>query len=181
MARTGRKRKTGIREPNGRISRSLVKPADPMAVARAARENVLGVRKQDSGTDLAGTAVGRLFLRGLLSRRDVDASKAFCERWEAYALAIDLGAVEPRAVDLNRVHGRAYREMSRPQAERAIARWDEVVFALDVAGKRGQLYAIVYDATIRDREPKTAWLLAFGLGLVADKIGLPIANGGEAA
>jgi len=153
-----------------------------MSVAKAARERIYGIKKADSGTELAGTAVGRLYLHGLIGRRHLDAAKAVAARRAAYARAIDLGRCEPQAVDVHAIHGRSYNDVTPEEAAQSIGRWDEIVAALDRAGRKGQLYALVWEVAIRDHDSlRETDLLKAALDVVADVVGLPLDISSEAA
>jgi len=84
MARAGRNRKTGLREPNGRIQRKPETPWTPEIVAR--RTELAGEEK--ALDPKAGEALGVLFHRGAIDQRQYDAGIAF-ERfhrsWRAMA------------------------------------------------------------------------------------------------
>lgn len=190
MSRVGRKRKMGKREKNGRISRQKherqarrpLEQVDVMHVARVARERVLGVHASSSGTDLGGTAIGRMLLRELVTRRHYDAAEIVANRRAAYVSAIGLGHSSPQAVDINAVHGRSGFEMSSEATRYHIERWDELVKVLDAAGRRGHLYAVVWSIVISDRDNvRDAELLRVALSAVADSVGLPMDKLAEAA
>lgn len=190
MAKAGRKRKSGKREKNGQLSRRKtdrqvrrsIEQADVMHVVRSARERVLGVAREASGTELGGTAVGRMYLRGMIGRRHLDVAKIIADRREAYSKAVGLGKSEPQAVDINAVHGRSLSEMSREIAEVHIEKWDQVVKSLDAVGRRGHLYAVVWSIVISDRDNvRDVDLLKIGLDAVADVVGLPLDIFAEAA
>lgn len=190
MGRAGRKRKIGKREPNGQLSRRKsdkqvrrsIEQADIMFVARDARERIHGVAKENSGTELGGTAIGRMFLRGIIGRRHLDAAKAIADRRDAYSRAIGIGRCEPQAVDLNAVHGRSGDSMTAEMARFHIEKWDQIVDALDAAGRRGHLYAVVWSIVISDRDNlRDADLLKIALDAAGDAIGLPFDRLHEAA
>ena len=80
----GRKRKPGNREPNGKPSRRIadkqaqrtLEEQDAMHVVKSARQRVHGVAVADSGTELAGSVCGRLFLQKLIERPQLDGAPA---------------------------------------------------------------------------------------------------------
>jgi hypothetical protein len=122
MARKQRKsahnRKAGTREPNGQLSR---KPAerkvrdaadveatewDTMGQALMARNRVHGVEPKDLKDQLAGSAVGRLCLKGLITQTQYDAAQAYLSEREEYHQYIQVPR-QPGAVDLNATKGLA--------------------------------------------------------------------------
>lgn len=175
MSRSGRKRKIGKREPGGRISRAGTKPADPTQVARAARER-MGVSKADSGSELPGSAPGRLFLARTITRRQLDAATIIANRYAAYARAIDAPR-SPGAVDLHAVHGRGGSVMSPEAAAAANAAWEEVRRALvhaNGAYRESTLYAAVYYVVVMDRDmPHLSRDLVIALDIIANLLRLP--------
>jgi len=151
----------GVKRINGRISqrqgdrqaqRSL-EQQDAMSVARAARERVFGVDHLHSGTELAGTFVGRLYLNGEVKRHQLDAARAFCVEWVAYSKALGLPS-QPRAVDLSGLRaGNAY-DITTEQKRAAVARWDASVWAVNEANmqcREGALYAALYYCVLLDQ------------------------------
>lgn len=175
MSRAGRKRKIGKREPAGRISRAGSKPADPTQVARAARER-MGISKTDSGSELPGSAPGRLFLAERITRRQFDAAIIIANRYAAYARAIDAPR-PPSAVDLHAVHGRSGASISPAAAAAASAAWEEIRSALvhaNGAYRESTLYAAAYYVVVIDRDmPHLTGDLKIALNIVADLLRLP--------
>lgn len=124
MARAGKKRRTGKREPNGRLSRQPKHVADRerteaqrnltnldaeqrsiLSVGLEARERVFGVKPAQSRDQMAGSVIGRWCLQGIVTRPQYDAAMAFLESHARNLLAIDAPR-QPGAVDLNATHGR---------------------------------------------------------------------------
>lgn len=93
MARAGRKRKEGPREPNGQLSRNPKAwtgetERAARAVATNARVRLWGVPAELAGQPEAGTVVGRMFLAGTLSREEYEAAVAWQLIRNAYQRAI---------------------------------------------------------------------------------------------
>jgi hypothetical protein len=92
MAKGGRKRKQGKREPNGRPARGpdrrITAEQDAMSVARDYRQNVLGVKPALALDQKAATLLGRLCLSGAISEAQWQAGEDWHEIVEAmYAAA----------------------------------------------------------------------------------------------
>lgn len=158
---SGRKRKTGVKRINGRISRRIVdrqaqrslEQQDAMSVAREARERVFGVDHLHSGTELAGSFVGRLYLAGEVRRHQLDAARTFCTEWVAYSRALGLPS-QPRAVDLSGVRTGSVYDITPEQQHAAVARWDASVWAVSEANMQcrdGALYAALYYCVLMDQ------------------------------
>ena len=157
----GRKRKAGVKRINGRISRResdrqaqrSLEQQDAMSVARSARERVFGVDRVHSGTELAGSFVGRLYLTGEIRRHQLDAARAFCVEWVAYSRALGLPA-QPRAVDLSGIRSGSAYEITPEQQRTAVARWDASVWAVTEANmqcREGALYPALYYCVLLDQ------------------------------
>lgn len=108
------KRKSGKREPNGRLSRTErttrildgldQEQRDTLSVGIEARERVLGVDPKHTRDQLAGCYVGRLCITGELTRIQYDALMTWLEDQQNYAIAV-ASPRQPGAVDLNRTQG----------------------------------------------------------------------------
>ena len=162
----GRKRKSGKREPNGKLSR---KPADvasrrkvawdqlaqeAVSVALEARQRLFGLSEDDARNQQAGTFIGRLCMGKQLS---VAQYEALCT-WEASARAnsaISAGPMSDAAFDPNRVSGRAGESNEAYQA-RVVAHHRRAHKAVqdrqDELHGRGALFAALYECVQRDRE-----------------------------
>lgn len=118
MGKRGPKKKPGKREANGQLSR---KPAerearhidgldreqqDTIAVAVEARQRVFGVPAPISRDQMAGSAIGRLCLQGLITRLQYDAAMSYAAEVESYGLAYR-SPRQPGAVNLNATKGGA--------------------------------------------------------------------------
>lgn len=85
MARPGRKRKSVVREPNGRPQRAGKQSAEQetMSVAMGYRQNVLGVAPKDVMDQKAATLLGRLCLQGSISAAQWQAGEDWHKLLEA--------------------------------------------------------------------------------------------------
>lgn len=135
MTRRGRKRKAGVREPNGRLSRkrenvtARLRAANDreereiLSVGLDARARVHGVDPKHARDQMAGSAVGRLCLAGSLSRQQYDAAMTWLEERADYLRAVSPAqGSEPRALDPNAAHGASHYE-DAAAAQRAVARY----------------------------------------------------------
>lgn len=117
MVKRGRKRRSGKREPNGRLSRRQVEVArrnltdldleqrNILSVGLDARERIFGVSQQHSRDQKAGSAIGRYCLQGLVTQAQYDAAMMYLEGRIRYHRAVDAPR-PPGAVDLNAARGR---------------------------------------------------------------------------
>jgi len=92
MGKAGRKRRSGKREPNGRIERGpdrrISAEQDAMSVAIGYRQAVLGVKPAHALDQKAGTLIGRLCLSGAISEAQWQAGEDWHDLMEAmYAAA----------------------------------------------------------------------------------------------
>lgn len=98
--RSGRKRKTGAREPNGRISRVAQREADtslaPSAIRALLASNLKIVQSQEYGTP-----VGRLMLEGSITPIQWSAAKMWDRIARDYQLAINAPPPDPRAQEMH--------------------------------------------------------------------------------
>jgi hypothetical protein len=135
MTRRGRKRKPGVREPNGRLSRKQVnvmarlraahdrEEHETLSVGLDARERVHGVDPQHTRDQKAGSVVGRLCLSGAITAHQYDAAMTWLEERADYLRAVSPAqGSEPRALDPNAAHGASHYE-NAAAAQRAVARY----------------------------------------------------------
>lgn len=131
MGRRGRKRNNVKREPNGRASRHASdvlarlsgiadkEQIETMSVAMEARQRVYGIGPEFLASlpkrttldqvlrdQLAGTAIGRYCLCGVVTRSQYDAAMKWQEDRAEYLRAVaPAQGSEPRALNPNAVHG----------------------------------------------------------------------------
>ncbi|MDB6035996.1 MAG: hypothetical protein JWM16_6334 [Verrucomicrobiales bacterium] len=156
-----RKRKTGKREPNGKLSRRVVdKQArrsideqSAMQVAKEARQRQFGVPAEASGTDRAGTVVGRLAMKGTLTTAQLEAAKAFATSYSKYQRALN-SPRPPKAVEIGGATGRGdASDISPEQHVKALREWDAAKMCLSEANgfhRHATLYVACDYLVIRD-------------------------------
>jgi hypothetical protein len=160
-----RKRKTGTREPNGRLSRkpedrkvrdkAEVKAADwdTMGTALLARHRVHKVDPMNLKDQKAGTAIGRYCLQGLVTEAQYDAAMTYLEERERYLQCIQAPR-QPGAVDLNATRGQsvASENVSRTQQLRSSMRATEAaIMAKQIeVGNTGNLFGALHAVLIMD-------------------------------
>lgn len=197
MGRRGPRRKTGIkRQPNGQPLRNREEDAkreamrrdgldkeqqDTIAVAIEARQRVFGLPAPISRDQMAGSAVGRYCLQGIITRTQYDAAVLYLADCEAYSHAIGTPGI-PRAVDLNRIGGKDNHE-NVTKARAAMVRYDAMVKAVRAKqteiGNMGNLFGAL-DTVIR-RDVQLEHLigdLRIGLNALARHYGV---DGGRVA
>lgn len=107
MAARGRKRKMVARYPSGQIvhaHREGERPAQVVATVLAYRARQLGDRHaHHAGRIEAGYELGRLYLTGMLTRRQHDAGLAVCRLYDAYHRACGYPSIHPKAMDWSMV------------------------------------------------------------------------------
>lgn len=176
--KAGRKRKAGNREPSGRAQRAPVRTVeeDAMQVAKEARQRVFGVLEDDCTQPEAGTAVGRLLLKGAISRDHYDAAIAFQETYATFLRAIDAPPSSPKAVNIGGASGPSPPDMSPERAKQARERWKEVCWALSVANvafPENVLYLACDRILLRDvDQPELHGDLRLGLNALVRHYGL---------
>lgn len=94
MSRAGRKRKSVVREPNGKPKRAgrVTAEQDAMSVAIQYRQSVLGVSPRDVMDQKAATLLGRLSLSGVISSAQWQAG----EDWHKLVNAMSAMTNAPR-------------------------------------------------------------------------------------
>lgn len=144
MTKAGRKRKSGKREPNGRISR--VGYSEKMkSVAIKARERVHGMSKEEAKKPLPTDPVGMLVRFGELDGHQYQAALQYEQDSLDYRAAIELpNAV--KAMDLNKIQGRPLtdEEEQAERAQRAVSRFkaanDRIQAAQNELRGKGNLF-----------------------------------------
>jgi hypothetical protein len=114
----GRKRKSGKRESDGRLSRDPNEidkrrreawdrsEKEAAAVGIEARQRLFGLEEEMARDQRAGSFVGRLRMAGVLSQIQYEAAVKWQEGAERYSWAVGSAVGKrPKAIDLNRVHG----------------------------------------------------------------------------
>lgn len=162
-------RQDGKREPNGQLSRKqkdMIERAfagfqkderEMMEVGLSARERVHGLPRAVmvenkpvavSRDQMAGSAIGRLYLTREISYAQYEAATRWLDGYVDYAKTIPSPA-QPTAMDIGRVHGRTNREENIDKSIRAKelhkAAQDAVLAAqYEVSGKMGSRFALLH-------------------------------------
>lgn len=105
----GRKRKVAHRYPSGQIVHAQRQPdetqAQTMATVISYRERQLGEKhKEHARRPEAGYELGRLYLTGMLTRRQHDAGVMVCMAYDAYHRMHGYPSAHPKAMDWSRVY-----------------------------------------------------------------------------
>jgi hypothetical protein len=95
MARKGRKRQTGQREPTGRLARSAADPGNDYAPAAIKRLTDCAIR--GIADSAYGTPLGRLYLEGYLTAAQFAAGRRFDSLLYQYLRAIAAPQPNPRS------------------------------------------------------------------------------------
>lgn len=153
MAKTGRKRKTGKREPNGRLSREGY--ADKIkSVAVEARERVHGMTKEEAKLPMPTDPVGMLARFGEIDKYQYQAALQYEQDTMDYRAAMGIPS-EARAMDLNKVQGRPLtdEEAQAMRAQNAIKRYKaanaRIQAAQDELRGRGNLFGAIDTLVMR--------------------------------
>lgn len=162
-----RKRKAGAREPNGRLSRKPVDRQvrdkaevaanewDTMGTALMARWRVHGVDPVNLKDQMAGSAIGRYCLQGIVTRQQYDAAMAYLEEREEYLHCIQAPR-QPGAVDLNATRGQsvASENVDRYHKARAsMAVTDRAIMDKQTEiGNIGNLFGALHAVLVQDVE-----------------------------
>lgn len=144
MAKAGRRRKSGRRQPNGQLARPAAKARerDARRTAIEARTRVHGVDRAVAHDQKAGYVLGRLALAGHITDALHDAGIVWIEIVHAFSLANEIPMRTPKAVDLNAVRGKVLSGgLSAATRARIRARYDEGFATLLEAG-RDALHAV---------------------------------------
>lgn len=83
LARAGRRRKQGKREPNGRVQRDYANQQayENQCVVIEARRRHLHVSQEQAKSEFAGHTMGILHMRKIITRKQLDASDAYAKAY----------------------------------------------------------------------------------------------------
>lgn len=95
--KTGRKRKSGLRYPCGRLKRQETE-RDAMATALAARQRHYGVTAAQARDARFGSSLGRLNIQELITNEQYDAGVVFGQLYQAHHAIMGLPTPSPRSV-----------------------------------------------------------------------------------
>jgi hypothetical protein len=154
--RRGRPRKSGQREPNGRLQRDPL--AESIAATRAAnieaRMAQYGLSLADAGSHFAGYEVGRLYLKGQIDLVDVEVCSDYVHTVARFMSLTNPQHPFPRAMDyLMTIKGQGG-EPNPDQIARARKAYSEWVKPLEQCDSRARMtfHGIVfYDNHTGDR------------------------------
>lgn len=153
MAKTGRKRKTGKREPNGRISRKG--EADKIkSVGIQARQRHFGMTEDEAKKPLSTDPVGLLRRCGEIDEHQYQAAVQYEEDVRKYRAAMGLPK-GVRAMEVERIDGRALtdEEEQAIKAKAHIKRYnlacDAVRQAQEAIRNEGNLFGALETIVIR--------------------------------
>ena len=118
MARAGRKRKPGQREPSGK--RQRVYSDDAARRQTAAQRKRYGLRGADLLDDGAGSVLGRAFLSGQITEQQYEAGEEFLRRWVRWAMLSGIPMPTVQALDYSREVRGGYSE-GRPSDKQVFA------------------------------------------------------------
>lgn len=180
MTRPGRHRKSGLREPNGRIQRPAAakQAAEMRATVLEARARVHGLTAAQAEAMPETTVLGRLRVKGLVTQRQYDAGARYRDIVREYDRMM-LARPLPSAGDLHRSSGHDDGDGTEPdyvrRFVRARAAWIDAHATLIVA-EAVFPGSVVQAVVLGDWEPTTATAIAaLGLALdaLADTLRLP--------
>lgn len=98
MARAGRKRKAGQRQPNGQLKRDY--NADKLRAAVVdQRMKHFRLTKEQALSDKAVSAIGRAQLYGQITEAQYQAGEEYLRRWVKHALVMGIPMPSARAID----------------------------------------------------------------------------------
>lgn len=153
-----RKRKIGPRHPGGKLvqrssgdRRGYVRRDDPRQEQAAARARVYGVMPTQALSDLAGSAPGRLYLRGELDSEQLEAARTLEALWQRYRAALAGPAPEASICGKEGPMGLDHRDTTE-RDERALAAWVDAQDAM--GGRHGLAAAAVFRLVVEDRDPQ---------------------------
>jgi hypothetical protein len=194
-------RKALPRTPSGALSRSAerkktedqmtegekkAEAREAMSVALGARQRVHGLRKAAAESVEAGSALGRLFLAGMIPRRLYAAGSRYAEDVWAYHMATGIAHPSARAIDYSRVKGRGM-DRSAETVKTITNRYMLGLGAIQQIDKAGRPVettvrnVVLLDIEARDWPPHMIKLLKYGLTALADRYGIVDGNERERA
>ena len=160
MARSGRKRKVGPREPNGRIQR-----LSPTADAKQARMTVMEARMRVHGVEAkhadkqeSGSSLGRAFINQILTWREFQAGIIAGEIVANYYRVKGLPPVTPQAFDMFRVMGMSGYEPSDNTVKAAEDDYTRLQSAMLTAGlTRNASQELIHAAVFTECSIEKEW------------------------
>ena len=175
MARPGRKRKKGRRQPNGQPHRSAKAIRDEaVSVVLEARARVYGVSKEVAEKMGDTSWLGKYEAQGHISRRQYNAGTALQELRREKNRLFPPNQDTPEAGVLDRVRGRTARfeaseEEEARQFAKIVERWDACVTAI----RREMADWVIEKCVFEDMEvARMLPMLRAGLDAVADTLSI---------
>lgn len=139
----------------------------------AARQRLYAVPMADAGSAEAGYELGRLWLSGKISARQLEAGKEYHCLVADYQRAIDMPSPYPQGMDLGAARGLSLKgEPDESRIKRTVNQYMRSLTAMADAGKPATVAVrevCVYDRGVFDVEN-----LAHGLDILADFFGIPL-------
>ena len=142
----GRPRKTGKREPNGRIARVYVNPKSQVA----SQPHRVGVPREYREWPEAGSEFGRMMLRKIITPAQYEAGMLFAGLSVAFCAVYDIPSPHPHAMDLTRVGVSLGREMPPEKAIEIKKRYNRAFDTCADAGRKSQM--AVKNCAVLDRK-----------------------------
>ncbi len=163
----GRPRKSGKREPNGRLQRAYVNPR--AQVASQPHRNGIPERFREWAE--AGTHFGRLMLTGHLTPAQFAAGEQYAERYKEFQKAINAPGHDPKAMDYNpRIAGKSD-GIPDEAARRAQRRFTEAYNAIEmVPWQIAVMRHAVHDQPVATESDRKS--LSCGLAKLVDFLGI---------
>lgn len=155
------------REPTGRVQRERVQDV----IAIAARNRIrMGVHPDDVRSQLAGSTFGRLYLQGIIVRKQYDAGMMFGRLVIRYQRIMGIPSANPRSASLSDfIGGSSSCEAPMDEAQVMRTRRDyEDMFCAVTEYKEGRQYMAALKTVILQDQPCTdIGSLRCGLNLLA--------------
>ncbi len=138
-SKAGRNRQAGPREPNGQLQRPSKRRDKTKEVARAARERVYGMPANFSDSPQSGYALGILYYKRDIDRRQHDTGLFIAELvWDYFRHVLGSRPPIAQAIDLARVVGRGMDSPTHPGIDKIKERYaamQAAIAAVDGPGK----------------------------------------------
>lgn len=147
-------------------------------VVMQARQRVHGIGESSAGLAEAGSALGRLYLAGAITKRLYESGNRFAEDVWAYHALTGIPHPSPRAIDYGRVRGLG-RDSSPEAVKRATNRYMNVLGVIQQSDKAGRPVettlrnVVLLDMDASNWPPHMVKMLARVLTALAEWYGIP--------
>lgn len=139
----------------------------------SARMRQYQVPAADAGCAEAGYELGRLWLAGRISARQLDAGKEYHRLVADYQQSIGLPSPYPQGIDLGAARGLSLKgEPDESRIRRTVNQYMHSLTAMDEAGKAASI--AVREVCVYDRSGLDVDNLRRGLDILADFFGIPV-------